>query len=75
MLVREALKSPSLTSIDIYRAVEHRFRRKAKKQRALLLPYGGPNLARYSGEVMNACTICAAWKSPLNWLSLFSQKL
>src|ERR1051325_6295896 len=37
--------------------------------------YGVPNRWRYSPELRNALTISAATKSPLNWLSLFNQKL
>jgi len=35
----------------------------------------GANLCRYSIEVMNALTISAFTKLPLNWFSLPSQKL
>ena len=35
--------------------------------------YGDPNRPRYSNEVINALTISAARKSPLNALSLLSQ--
>ena len=35
--------------------------------------YGVPNRCLYSVEVMNAFTISAATKLPLNWFSLFSQ--
>ncbi len=35
----------------------------------------GPNLCRYSPETMNAFTISALTKLPLNSFSLFSQKL
>jgi hypothetical protein len=35
----------------------------------------GPNLLRYSSELMKALTISAWRKSPLNWFSLVNQKL
>jgi hypothetical protein len=38
-------------------------------------PGYGPNLLRYSVDTKNARTISAPIKSPLNWFSLFSQKL
>ena len=34
----------------------------------------GPNLCRYSRELMKALTISAFRKSPLNWFSFVSQK-
>ena len=37
-------------------------------------PYHGPNRCRYSIEVMNALTISALMKLPLNWFSFVSQK-
>ena len=33
-----------------------------------------PNRCRYSIELMNALTISAFWKLPLNWFSFVSQK-
>lgn len=44
---------------------------------SLLTAYGthGPNLCRYSLDMMNALTISALTKLPLNWFSLFNQKL
>src|SRR5260370_19629156 len=49
--------------------------RSATNQRSSNINDYGANLCRYSIEVMNALTITAFTKLPLNWLNLPSQKL